>query len=257
MVIVDTHAHAGLSWFEPVEALLFQMDKHGVAKAVLVQYRGEYDNRYVLECVRKYPDRFCAVVLVDVQQTDACEKLEKWAREGAVGVRFFPKDRSPDGDPLAIWRKASELGLVVSCLGTLEEFASPAFRGVAKALPDLKIIVEHLAQAGYNTDLAMFKEAMRLAEYPNTYIKLGGLGEVLPRPFPAHTPPFDAPPPTVRMAYDAFGPKRMMWGSDYPPSGNREGYASALRLPMERVPFFTARDKEWVFGKTALAVWRF
>jgi predicted TIM-barrel fold metal-dependent hydrolase len=49
----------------------------------------------------------------------------------------------------------------------------------------------------------------------------------------------------------------MMWGSDYPPSGSREGYANALRFPLEHIDFFTAQDREWAFGQTALSVWRF
>lgn len=262
MVIVDTHVHVNPGWYEPVETILFQMERNGVDKAVLVQYRGNYDNRYELECVRKYPGRFAAVVMVDTQSPDALETLETlemWVREGAVGVRLAPEERSPGPDPLAVWRKASELGLVVSSLGTVENFASDEFRSLVEDLPDLTIVIEHLAGAKPEPDLDMslFDKAMGLARYPNTYIKLPGFGEVLPRPFPFRDPPFDTPPPCVRMACEAFGARRMMWGSDYPPSGSREGYANALRFPMERIDFFTDEDREWAFGRTALSVWRF
>ena len=46
-VIVDSHTHAGTSWFEPVETLIHQMDANGVQKAVLIQHGGMYDNAYL------------------------------------------------------------------------------------------------------------------------------------------------------------------------------------------------------------------
>ena len=256
-VIVDTHCHAGTNWFEPVETLLFQMERNGVDKAVLVQFRGNYDSSYILDCTCKYPGRFAAVVLVDTKQPDALDKLEDWAGRGAVGVRLAPEEHSPGPDPLAVWRKASDLGLVVSSLGTLANFASDGFRDVVSSLPNLEIVIEHLAGATPDMDYSLFERAMRLAQYPNTYIKLPGFGEVLPRPFPLPETTFGAPPRCVRMAYEAFGARRMMWGSDYPPSGSREGYANALRFPLEHIDFFTAQDREWAFGQTALSVWRF
>ena len=48
-----------------------------------------------------------------------------------------------------------------------------------------------------------------------------------------------------------------MWGSDYPPVSLREGYRNALRFPMEHMPFCSREDLEWIFGKTALSLWKF
>ena len=39
-MIIDTHCHAGINWFEPVENLIFQMDNNSVNKAVLIQHKG-------------------------------------------------------------------------------------------------------------------------------------------------------------------------------------------------------------------------
>ncbi len=46
MTIVDSHCHVSPVWYEPVETLLFQMDRNEVAQAVLVQMLGQYDNAY-------------------------------------------------------------------------------------------------------------------------------------------------------------------------------------------------------------------
>ena len=37
MTVVDTHTHAGVNWFEPVEMLLYQMTLNQVDHAVLIQ----------------------------------------------------------------------------------------------------------------------------------------------------------------------------------------------------------------------------
>jgi L-fuconolactonase len=59
------------------------------------------------------------------------------------------------------------------------------------------------------------------------------------------------------MAYEAFGPGRMMWGSDYPPVSGREGYRNALQLTMERLQSKSEGDRRLIFGEVALKVfWR-
>src|SRR2546428_6452899 len=144
MLIVDTHCHALPHWFEPVEVLLHQMHANGVEKALLVQVRGQFDNRYMMECVQRFPGRFAPIVIVDTDRPDAPQTLEQWAQEGAEGVRLGPTVRSPGSDPLAIWRKAAELGLPVSSLGSFEGFTGPEFAQVVREFPTLPVIVEHL-----------------------------------------------------------------------------------------------------------------
>ena len=259
MLIVDTHAHAGTSWFEPVESLVFQMDRNEVDKAVLIQHRGVYDNTYLFDCVGRYPGRFAVAAMVDTAKDDATAALEKWAEAGAVAVRLSPMQRSPGDDPLAIWRKAAELGLAVTSLGEVDEFASDEFDNLARSLPELTIVIEHLAgtHPGQEPPYTTYKKALDLARYPNTYIKVGGLGEISERP-PVLRPEyrFDHTPPLIEMALEAFGPRRMMWGSDFPPVANREGYRNALHGIMDHPALARDKDREWVMGKTAAGVFK-
>lgn len=260
MTVVDTHCHTGLSWFEPVESLLFQMETNGVDKAAIIQHRGAYDNSYVFECMRRNPGKFAAVVQVDVSRPDAPTALEKLAGQGASGVRLMPTTRSPGADPLAIWRKASDLGLVVSCIGKVDEFAADEFAALVAEVSDLTIIVEHLAGIRYTgrPPYTTYSTALALAKRPNTYIKVGGLGEFVERP-EALKPEFgfDTVPPMIEMAYDSFGPQRMMWGSDFPPVSHREGYTNSLVGVRDHRAFKSDEDREWVMGKTALSVFKF
>lgn len=262
MVVVDTHCHASPYWYEPVETLLDQMNRHGVDKATLIQIGGEFDNAYLIECVRRFPGRFSAVALVDTSRPDALERLQEWVSQGAEGVRLRPIERSPGRDPLAIWRKAAELGIAVSVQGSnADEFSSPQFEDVIRELPNLSIIIEHLGGGGQDTKppYSRYRKVLALAKYPNTFMKVPGFGELCPRPMPLRKPfPFENVPPMIEMALEAFGPRRLMWGSNFPPvAGRGEGYRNSLRFPMERLPFKSSEDKEWLFGKTAATLFRF
>ena len=261
MVIVDTHVHTSPYWFEPIEVILFQMNKNRVDKSTLVQYRGQTDNSYIIECARRFPGRFSPVVLIDTGLPEAPDILKRWVKEGAGGVRLTPTTRSPGNDPLAIWRTCAELSLPVTCLGKEEEFASDEFSMLMKALPDVPVIIEHLGsvQRDEPPPYTTYRKVLSLANYPNVHIKVPGLGEICHRPFPFRQPfPFDTIPPFIQMAYEAFGPSRMMWGSDYPPSSYREGYGNTLCYLKEYLTnFCSEQDKQWIFGNAALSLFKF
>lgn len=260
MPIVDSHCHVSRAWYEPVETLLFQMDRNGVEHAVLIQIMGQTDNSYQTACVRRYPGRFASIVLVDTSRPDAPQELERLAAEGASGVRFTPATRSPGDDPLLIWRVAERRGLAVSCGGNSAAFAAPEFARVIEAVPNLPIVIEHLGGLSHPETTPDWQERRRqvfgLARYPNTFIKIPGLGEFARRAMPVTEPfPFEEPiPPLLEQAHEAFGSGRMMWGSDYPPSSGREGYALALQLPMARFADRSEADRALIFGDVARRV---
>lgn len=259
MGFIDSHAHTSALWYEPVETLLAVMDKNSVHKAILIPYGGNYlDDRYELACARRFPDKFAALVQVELNRPDALENLDLLVNKGASGIRLRSNEIYPAVDPLAVWRKANTLGLAVSSLGTVETHASDHFKKILEEFPDLKIVLEHLGGAARTKsnpepNYQMFGEVLALAKYKNVYIKLPGFGEFIPRPYPMQHPTFDHTPSVIKLVYDAFGPQRMMWGSDFPNSSTREGYHNALNYPM-RISFLSNEDRKWIFKKTALSV---
>jgi hypothetical protein len=97
----------------------------------------------------------------------------------------------------------------------------------------------------------------QLARYPNIYLKIHGLGEICRRNTPVTEPfPFDRDGLSIlQMAYDAFGPEKIMWGSDYPPVSGREGYANSLHLPLAELEAKPKADLELIFGGVAAKVY--
>ena len=84
-------------------------------------------------------------------------------------------------------------------------------------------------------------------------MKIHGLGEFCRRRLPvAGSYPFERPiPPLLALAYQAFGARRMMWGSDYPPVSGREGYRNALHLTLEQFPSALEEERALIFGRVA------
>jgi len=252
MIIVDTHCHTGADKYEPIESLLFHMEQANVSKAVLIQHAGNADNRYHVQCLRSYPNCFASAMIVEANNTG--EKIDFWAEQGIVGIRLHADSRADTDDPLAHWRAADRLNLVVSVPCSVPTLLGDKFRQILTTFPDLKIVIEHLGGANHSMKppYQEFKAMLRLSKYPNLLIKLPGFGEFCQLPYP-----FTDVPPVARMVVDAFGPQRVMWGSDYPPVSTREGYTHSLEFPWDYFSDLSLGDREWVFGRTALSIWRF
>jgi L-fuconolactonase len=256
MLIVDTHCHASEVFFEPVELLLYQMERNEVQHAVLIQIRGQYDNTYQEQCIRHYPGKVSSVVMVNVQRNDALVALDEWVKRGAVGVRLRVDDSE------AVWRQAAKLGIAVSAQGRAADFATEQFTRLVEELPNMPIVFEHYAGLHHVADgrgpgNEVVDRVLGLAKYPNVSIKVHGLGEFSERAIPMTADfPFARPVPDVldRVAA-AFGADKMMWGSDFPPCSTREGYRHVLRLPLgvlERK--YGPADLAKIFGGNALKV---
>ena len=251
MKMVDTHVHVGLKNYVRVEELLRRMNLIGIDKAVLVQYRagmpppGNTENSYLYNCINDYSSKLVGVCLVDHRREDATEKLEYLVKKkGFQGIRLAGRDISPGNNEIAIWEKASELGINVSVSGEI----TPV-KDIAESLPDLKLHIEHVGMPNTNGD-----KILELAEYDNVYVKFstGGLQGVSKEGYPY----IDAQP-FFRKVYEIFGSERIMWGSDYPPVEGREGYRKALEFIKEEIDWLSSDDKEWILGKTAMSLWSF
>ena len=264
MLIIDTHCHAALNWFEPIEAAIFQMDANGVSQAVLVQHNASYDNTYLLECTRRYPNRFKAVVLLHPQDTSKTKTLEGLHKQGAAGFRVLIRNRNEWQPNDAVFKLAGDLGMVVDIIGNPDDFASANFKKLLDNCPNTQFCIEHLVRSAKpGADVAVpphdgYKAALECAQWPNTSVRVPGLSEIVkrPRPLPEGFP-FEKWPPLFEMAKEAFGVQRMMWGSHFPACCALEGYRNALQGVRDHPAFQSGDDAEWVMGKSAAKLWGF
>jgi predicted TIM-barrel fold metal-dependent hydrolase len=98
----------------------------------------------------------------------------------------------------------------------------------------------------------MLSNVLKLAEYPNTYVKLTPQPHKSSLPYP-HRDTF----PTFKRLYDAYGPDRLMWGTNFPGVMKATGYAPSLEMFKTHMEFLSNDDKDSIFSKNALRIWSF
>ena len=82
----------------------------------------------------------------------------------------------------------------------------------------------------------------KLAGHPNIVAKAS--------PFPRYSSeayPYPKLHPYLRQVFDAFGPKRMFWGTDL--TGIPCTYRQAIAMFTEELPWLRGEDLEWVMGR--------
>jgi predicted TIM-barrel fold metal-dependent hydrolase len=230
------------------------MDDAGVDRAVVVPpiWAGD-ENSIQLGWCADYPGRFGVMGRFDLWSGDR-EALESWLEQpGMLGIRLSYGLETGWLEPGAapwFWAAAQRLGIPLMIL--VQGGQRPMLTRIAERYPGLTFIVDHL---GLFTDdprlrdpFEDFSETLALARLPNIYAKASAL--------PAYSVE-DYPYPRlhdyVRQAFDAFGPQRLMWGSDVTRL-TRITYRECLDHVARTLGFLSVEDKEWILGKTAAEV---
>ncbi len=236
------------------EGLLGAMDAAGVDRVVIVPPSWEGDrNDLALAAALRYPNRFAVMGRFPVETAAEGGQLPTWRKQpGMLGVRLT-LHRDPwkswleNGAVDWFWPAAERAGLPVMVYvpGLVKRLDAVAGRH-----PGLRLIVDHLALPIGEKDDAAFAaldEVLALARYPNVAVK--------PSALPCYTSgtyPFPGLHRHIRRVYDAFGPRRMLWGTDY--SRLPCPYRQAVTLFTEELDFLSREDKEWIMGR-ATAEW--
>jgi L-fuconolactonase len=125
---------------------------------------------------------------------------------------------------------------------------------VAESCPDLKLVIDHLAKPPIaRNEIHEWSRAFKpLARYPNIYCKLSGL--VTEANWNSwHV---DDLRPYVDCALEAFGPERMMFGSDYPVCLLAASYDRVLDGFLEILKDLSDADREKIFASNAAKFYR-
>ncbi len=257
-MIIDTHCHAGKNWFEPIDMIIAQMKLNNVDKAVLIQHFGSR-NKYLFDCLKNYPNKLSAVPIIKWGDKKL-HQAEEVKKNGASGIRIYlDYEELFLSSGIEFCKFLGDLKLVASVAGTLDQFSSLGFKKLVEEAGDTNFIIEHLAGVGtYATSkdsnvksggLLKYDSVLDLARYKNLFIKVPGLGELNIRPSSlSNGSPFVSDTNNlIKMTIDSFGSDHMMWGSDFPPVSNREGYRNSLQ-GIKNLEILTNKDKENIFN---------
>ena len=96
------------------------------------------------------------------------------------------------------------------------------------------------------------KRLLALAEWPRDYVKIGHHWSLSKEKYS-----YKDTNNKVKRLYDKFGVKRRMWGTDWTMVEKYSGYAKALALYWDELPFFAVVGRRWILGGTELRLWLF
>jgi predicted TIM-barrel fold metal-dependent hydrolase len=243
--VIDTHIHLfdprrpqGIPWPKPDNKALYQpalpdryrklVAPHNVVGAVMVECSPWVeDNQWVLDTIRKEPIMVGMIGNLEPGQPDFAKHLDRFRKDPLfLGLRYGNLwDRDFHGAiskpaVLADIKRIADAGLTMDSANPTPQLVADLVR-VTDAVPNLRLVVDHLPQIEPPADLA------KLAQRPQVFIKIS---EVLRR--------VDGQVITDPAFYKArldqltglFGPDRILFGSDWPNSDNWAPYAQGFEL---------------------------
>ena len=235
-----------------------ELDALGLDACVAVQARQDEDEtRWLLSLADEHPWIAGVVGWCDLRADDIERKLEELASHPRlVGVRHVVQDEPDERFLLrddfcrGIALLAAK-GLVYDVLVFPRQL--PAAIEFARRFSELPLVLDHLAKPDARAGtLAPWAEDLRaLAAHENVCVKLSGL--VTEADWKAWTPA--GLTPYLDMALEAFGPERVMFGSDWPVCLLASDYARWHAVLMEWSHALSDGERDALFGGNAARIY--
>ena len=243
------------------EILLKLLDDFSIEKAVILQgsFYG-FQNDYIADSVRKYPDRLKAAAAFDPYCVRAQEIFDRLC--GEMGFRIFKFEVSPgaglssyhsgfplDGMPLAPYiEKIAALGAtLVLDLGSpgVVSWQPQAVARIAQKYPDLKIVICHLL-APKPGDRRALEYGLHTLALPNVWFDLAAVeSNVRPEKYP-----YPTGRDYIALGKEIAGADKLIWGTDTPSTLTRDTYPHLISY-IEESGIFTEPELDKVFYQNA------
>ncbi len=144
--------------------------------------------------------------------------------------------RGPLMPPL--WQRCSQLKVPMTVLAPITRM--PDVSALLEKLPDLTVVIDHMADCPIDQPDELEK-LIALKRYPHLFVKISHTWSISKQPYPW----LDAQQ-YVKRLYDAYGPQRLMWATDWPIVEGHSTYARALSVVRDDMKFLNAEDKQWI-----------
>ena len=272
METLDAHVHfwrydpADYAWiddsmqrlrrdFMPEHALA-EMQAAGFDRCVAVQVRQTLEEtRWLLQLADRHPFIAGVIGWVDLRADNLDAQIASVAHQKLVGVRHIVQ-AEPDAFLLdeRFRRGVAGLarhGLAYDILIYARQF--PAAIAFASALPGGRLVLDHLGKPDIRAGgfEAWRRDLDRLAALPNVCAKLSGL--VTEADWNRWT--IDDLHRYVKAALDAFGPERLMFGSDWPVCTLAASYRQVVDIIRTAIDERPRSEQDSIFGGTARRFW--
>lgn len=229
----------------------------GVSRIVLIQMSFyKYDNSYMLDAMKQYPDVFGGVAIVDENASDTPKKMQKLRDEGVLGFRLYTdkaKAESWAGSAgmKAMWSTAAETGQAMCLLA--DPNALPAVDAMIAKYPKTRVVIDHFARIGVSgkIETADLDNLCKLARYPNVFVKTSAFYALGAKKAPHK----DLVPMIMRLVKE-YGAERLMWASDCPYQVQGEyTYQASVDLISKHMPELSDTQRMAILRDTAAKVY--
>jgi L-fuconolactonase len=187
---------------------------------------------------------------VDLRAVDVRNQLQRYVNHPKFkGVRHIVHDE-PDVEFMARTEFRRGIQALVEFGLTYDLLLRPAHLPVARRLvgefPQQSFVVDHLAKPLIaDQQYSPWKEELTsLAQFDNVYCKLSGM--VTETHWRAWRP--EDFTEYLNIAVDAFGPQRVMIGSDWPVCTLSGDYHAVMDIVIDYLPRFSEEEREGVLG---------
>ncbi len=148
-----------------------------------------------------------------------------------------------------LWRRCRDLKVPMTVLVPVGRL--PDVMRLADKFPDLTMVVDHMADSPLRHPRELDK-LLVLRRFPNLHVKISHSWSLSSQPYP-----YRDSQEQIRRLYDAFGPQRLIAGTDWPLVEKYCTYPQAIDLGRSRIAFLTPEDRRWICGLNAARVWDF
>lgn len=213
----------------------------------------EFDNRYMLDMIKLYPERFVGTAIVDPLGAHPDEEMRALAPKGVRAFRIAPNySKLPPARWLepagyeAMFAAAAKTRQALSCLINPDAF--PEVVRMARKYPDTAVIIDHLGRIGADGTIRQqdVDALCALANLPRLFVKVGAFYALGKK-----APPYLDLAPLIQSVVQAFGARRCMWESDCPFQVDRDQYTDSISLVRDRLTFLSEADRDWLLRRTA------
>ncbi|WP_052480803.1 amidohydrolase family protein [Gilvimarinus agarilyticus] len=152
----------------------------------------------------------------------------------------------------ALFKLLAKLELSFDALVTPQHL--PNLHTLARQHPELKIVIDHGAKPNLaQGNLSQWRrDISKLAMCDNVFCKLSGLLTES-----GSQPNFQSVVPALEYLLECFGPKRVMWGSDWPVLNLAGSYDAWVADCGAYFAGLSEEDQSWVWGRTAQSFYAF
>ena len=221
------------------EMLIANMNYARVSGCVVTQeYIDGNQDRYLLECKKKYPERMKICCLYEEREIDS-----EWIRQ-FDGIKICA-GRLRDQNLLhhkEIFAKADRLGRFISIDLSDGDLQVKEMEKLIKMHPDLRIAIGHFGMVTTNG----WEEQIALARHKNVYVESGGITWLFHKEFY----PYPSAIQAIRTAIGICGIEKIMWGSDYPRTMTAITYDMSKDF-IEKTSALSEEEKNRILGENA------